>query len=63
MVNKTSRRHFDEYLGKAETAVYLVSGVLLVVAALEVIGSSGEVLWDDLRQSAAVNAASTEDGP
>src|SRR5579872_931698 len=53
MVNKTSRLPFDEYLGKAETAVYLVSGVLLVVAALEVIGSSGKVLWDDLRHSTA----------
>jgi uncharacterized membrane protein (DUF373 family) len=51
MVNRQSRLHFGEYLGKAEVAVYVISGVLLVVAALEVIGRSGKLLWDDLWHS------------
>lgn len=50
MAAKKLSEQFDDYLGHSETAVYLVVGVFLFAAALEVIGGSAKLLWENVRQ-------------
>jgi uncharacterized membrane protein (DUF373 family) len=50
MASKRLHMPFDEILGWSETAIYLVVGLFLFVAALEVIGSSAKLLWDNVWQ-------------
>ncbi len=43
------RYHFDDYLGKAEMAIYSILAILLSITALLSIASAGRLLWDGIR--------------
>jgi hypothetical protein len=45
MVEDRLRRHFDDYLGKTEIAIYSVLAVLLAVTAFVTIATAGQILW------------------
>lgn len=49
MAHGTLRYHFDDYLGKAEMAIYSILAVLLSITALIGISTAGRLLWDGLR--------------
>jgi hypothetical protein len=42
------RSHFDNYLGKAELAIYSMLAAMLTVTALSAIASAARLLWDNL---------------
>jgi hypothetical protein len=48
MVEDRIRIHCDDYLAKAEAAIYFTLGVLLSIASLAAIASAGKLLWDGL---------------
>jgi uncharacterized membrane protein (DUF373 family) len=43
------RRRFDEYLGKAEVAIYSILAAMLSVTAFAAIATAGNILWDGFR--------------
>jgi hypothetical protein len=43
------RHRFDEYLGKAEVAIYSILAAMLTVTAFAAIATAGSLLWDDFR--------------
>jgi hypothetical protein len=43
------RERFSDYLGNAETAIYSILAVLLILTAFVTIASAGKMLWDGLR--------------
>jgi uncharacterized membrane protein (DUF373 family) len=48
MVEERSRRHFGDYLGYAETAVYSILAMLLIATALVALASATKVLFGEL---------------
>jgi hypothetical protein len=43
------RHRFDEYLGKAEVAIYSILAAMLSVTAFAAIATAGNMLWDGSR--------------
>ena len=43
------RHRFDEYLGKAEVAIYSILAAMLSVTAFATIATAGNMLWDGFR--------------
>ncbi len=43
------RHRFDEYLGKAEVAIYSILAAMLTVTAFAAIATAGNILWDGFR--------------
>src|ERR1700739_674976 len=43
------RHRFDEYLGKAEVAIYSILAAMLSVTAFAAIATAGNMLWDGFR--------------
>src|SRR6201987_1477253 len=43
------RHRFDEYLGKAEVAIYSILAAMLSVTAFATIATAGNILWDGFR--------------
>ena len=48
MAEDKLRRHFDDYLGKAEVVVYSVLALLLAIASLVTLATAGGILWSSL---------------
>jgi hypothetical protein len=45
MVGGIVRHHFDEYMGKAEVAIYSILAAMLAVTAFAAIATAGSLLW------------------
>lgn len=48
MIEEKLRLHFNDYLGKAEVAIYSVLAVLLFVTAIATAANAGKILWEGL---------------
>ncbi|MBV9574074.1 MAG: hypothetical protein JOY93_08470 [Acidobacteriales bacterium] len=48
MAENKVRNHFSDYLGHAEVTIYSVLAVLLFIAALAAIASTGKLLWESI---------------
>jgi hypothetical protein len=48
MTPEMRNRHFDDYLGKSEVAIYIILALLLSVGSLVTIVGAGQVLWQSI---------------
>jgi hypothetical protein len=48
MMPEIRNRHFDDYLGKSEVAIYIILAVLLSITALVTIIGAGQLLWQSI---------------
>ena len=49
MADSKVRHLYDEYLGKAEVAIYSILGAMLSVTAFAAIATAGSMLWEGFR--------------
>jgi Phosphate-starvation-inducible E family len=48
MTPEMRNRHFDDYLGKSEVAIYIILALLLSIGSLVTIVGAGQVLWQSI---------------